>query len=273
MAITQIPTSVTIISSGLKGYLAVSLTNWATSGLSAIAAGSALEIGNAFFITGAETAINATSWSNITTATTAYIELTPAGSAGAQTATAAWNSTAPTWSESKQGWYHSSGSVIRTIASAYKVSPTSQTKKLLYRRRETAIREYGNGTVESYDSGLGAWVATKIIPIGDWDMDSNASLDVAHGCTTKIRAVKVTIRDDADANHYALDYVAVGMDGINHYLSITAGGYFYWDATNIKMTRCAAATETYGKMMAVFDNTNYNATSYNRGWIEIKYEI
>jgi hypothetical protein len=236
MAITQIPTSVTIISSGLKGYLAVSLTNWATSGLSAIAAGSALEIGNAFFITGAETAINASSWTAITTAGTAYLELTPAGTAGAQTVTARWSATDPTWSEAKQGWYHSSSSVIRTIGSAYKVSPTRQMTKTLYtkgRDRKFSIN----------------------ITIGDWNMQGGTSVLIPfYKEITKFYGIDYsTIRKDSDGPGAPISY------------SLEYAGGGSWYINNAGLYLCSFAS-------GIFDNANFNATGYNRGWSSIAYE-
>lgn len=135
MAISQISTSVSILNTGLSGFLGVSLTNYETSALSAIAAGSTVEIGGAFFLCQGETAINASSWTAITTATSAYLALTPSGTAGSQIVTAAWIATAPVWSESKQGWYTSTGSIVRVIGSAYKVSATQQEKKYIFNSR------------------------------------------------------------------------------------------------------------------------------------------
>jgi hypothetical protein len=130
MSAIQISTSVTIINS-LLGINALSLTNFTTSAASSIAAGSKIEIASAFFNFSSDTLPNASSWTAITTATTAYLGLTPSGTAGSQIISASWLSYAPTWSTSKQGWYSSTASNIRVVASAYKAGPTSYSNKSL----------------------------------------------------------------------------------------------------------------------------------------------
>jgi hypothetical protein len=130
VSVVQIPTSVTIISS-LKGFQGISLTNYTTSALSAIASGSVLEVAGAFFHwTGDETP-NASSWTAITTATSPYLQCVPSGSAGTQILTSSWTTSAPTWRTDMQGWYASAGSSTRIIGFAYKVGPTSQEGKEL----------------------------------------------------------------------------------------------------------------------------------------------
>lgn len=123
MAGSQISTSVTIINS-LLGFQAVSLTNMDTSAQSLIAAGSKVEIASAFFTFASNETPNATSWTAVTTGNTAYITLTPAGSAGSQTVTAEYTDTAPTWSTSKQGWYASAASTTRYVGGVTKTSAT-----------------------------------------------------------------------------------------------------------------------------------------------------
>lgn len=92
---------------------------------------------------------------------------------------------------------------------------------------------------------------TKIIDIGDWDMVATSSVNVAHGLTlADIRNVSVVIRHDADTNHYPLDR----DDNTN------VAGNWSANATNITMNRIAGA---------LFDNTNFDSTSFNRGWITI----
>jgi hypothetical protein len=90
---------------------------------------------------------------------------------------------------------------------------------------------------------------TKELDIGDWNMDTTANLNVAHGLGgdwQKIRNICIVIRNDANTTHYDL------MDS----------GVQYWDSTNITMERNAAGT---------FDNANFDSTSYNRGFIYIEY--
>lgn len=132
----QIPTAVTIINSGLIGYQGISLTNFSTSTLSAIAQGSKCEIAGSFFKAAGDENIDASSWAAITTGTTAYIALTPSGTAGSQIVEASYTADAPIWSTSKQGWYSSAGSSIRIIGSVYKDSNTQQSKKVILSPRK-----------------------------------------------------------------------------------------------------------------------------------------
>ncbi len=139
MAFDQIATSVSIISTGLKSYQAISLTNFDTSAESVIAAGSAVEIANAFFLADSDDTPQASTWTAITTANTAYITLTPSGTAGSQIVTSKYSETAPVWSDSKQGWYLTAGSVIRYIGGVTKGSATQYNDAfVLFRRQDAA---------------------------------------------------------------------------------------------------------------------------------------
>jgi len=166
MAGAQIPSSVTILNS-LKGFQGISLTNFATSALSQIAAGSVVEIAGAFFNFPADETINASTWTSITSGNTAYIALVPAGTAGSQTVTAEYTATAPVWRDDMQGWYASAASVSRVIGSVYKVSATAQTRKVLLQPRHSPswddlfLKPVGDnvwrGQIERITSGLGNW--------------------------------------------------------------------------------------------------------------------
>jgi hypothetical protein len=134
----QVPSSVTILNS-LKGFQGISFTNFATSALSQIAAGSVVEIAGAFFNFPADETINASTWTSITSGNTAYIVLVPAGTAGSQTVTAEFTATAPVWRDDNQGWYASAASVSRVIGSVYKVSATAQTNKFYYASQTNTI--------------------------------------------------------------------------------------------------------------------------------------
>jgi hypothetical protein len=153
MAGAQIGTSVTILSSGLKGWQAVSLTNFSGSAVSAIAAGSTVEIAGAFFIFGSEESV--TGFSSISTAATAYVALTPSGTAGSQIVDAAWTSTAPTWSESKQGWYASAASVVRYVGGGVKTGTTALEPKWVLTQEGQNRRSDGGLTVPVNLSVLG----------------------------------------------------------------------------------------------------------------------
>jgi len=87
-------------------------------------------------------------------------------------------------------------------------------------------------------------LATKIIDIGQWDMDATQSVDVPHGLSNKqsIRSVNVFIRDDATNVFNKLDRRS--EDG---YLGQITD-------TNIPLFRTASGT---------WDNVLYDQTSFN----------
>ena len=139
MAGNQIATSVTILNS-LLGYQGISLTNIDSTAEPEIAAGSKIEIASAFFTFASNEAINGTSWSAISTGDTAYIALTPAGTAGSQTVSAAWTSTAPEWSTTKQGWYQTAGSSVRYIGKCEKTGTSAYSRKSILRPEHGELR-------------------------------------------------------------------------------------------------------------------------------------
>lgn len=145
MAGAQISTGVTIISS-LKGYQAISLTNFDTSAATAIASGSVVEIAGAFFTWASDE--TPSGWSAIATTATAFIVLTPAGAAGSQTVSASYTSTAPVWRDDNQGWYATAGSTIRYIGSVEKTSATQYDNKALFFRQNSYVEPaFGGGEV------------------------------------------------------------------------------------------------------------------------------
>ncbi len=97
---------------------------------------------------------------------------------------------------------------------------------------------------------------TKIIEIGDWNMDANTNKDVTHGLEkSKIRRTSYIIRDDNDTFMYAVVYV----DGVG----VSLLGITYINATVIRLTRVLNST---------FDSIDFDSTTYNRGWVTIEYE-
>ena len=82
------------------GYCAITLTEMTTTNVPQIAAGSKIEVGGSLFKFDANETITGTATTGAN-----YIRLVPSGSS----ITAEWTTTAPTWSDSKQGWYDSTG--------------------------------------------------------------------------------------------------------------------------------------------------------------------
>jgi hypothetical protein len=114
-----------------------------------------------------------------------------------------------------------------------------------------------------FDGGIrtktsGPFLKIDVIEIGDWNMDATASVSVAHGigAAEKIRSVSVVIRNDIEGGlRYNLSWMDFG--------SAVQGAVELFDDTSVQLSRLSAGS---------FDNTNFDSTSYNRGWITIVYE-
>lgn len=98
----------------------------------------------------------------------------------------------------------------------------------------------------------------KIIEIGDWNMDTTTSLNVTHGIDhTKIRMITVIIQDD---NSIAI-------------IPLNEGGSETDTAPNGSINIIISSFVTLKRLTGgVFDNTSYDSTPFNRGWITIEYE-
>ena len=126
MAGSQVSKSVAIdwFINAVYGYEAVTIDEYATTASPEVQAGSKIEInGDLYKFTSAEAI---TGWSGISNSTQAYIKFVPSGSS----VTVAYTSTAPTWSDSKQGWYGTGGTANdRYIFAVYKDGSGNYTKK------------------------------------------------------------------------------------------------------------------------------------------------
>jgi len=118
-------------------------------------------------------------------------------------------------------------------------------------------------TVAATDTGEKP-IVRKVIDIGAWNMDTTPSITVAHNLTAaqfdKVRRVDALIQDDAEVNRSPL----------NTFFDQSAiqGGVELIDATNVSMERLTGG---------LFDSVSYNDVSgvpaFNRGWINIEYEL
>ena len=117
----------------------------------------------------------------------------------------------------------------------------------------------GAGTALSVDGIVEAnsdELKVKIVEIGTWNMDTTASVDIAHGLTKgKIRTIGAVIRSDDDNETYPVSYG--GTDGVG------AGSEFV-STTIIRLTRVTGGS---------FDNNSFDimGDDGNRGWITIWY--
>ena len=118
---------------------------------------------------------------------------------------------------------------------------------------EYAIGLFANGLIDTENN---VRLSTKVIEIGDWDMDANAQLNLTvpgwdFAEYKKIRSMSVIIRDDTDSYYRNL---------------LEAGHYIFPNivSADIRLNRDNAG---------LFDSTSYDSTSYNRGWVYITYEV
>ncbi len=233
MSFSQIPTSVSIISSGLKSYQAISLTNFVASAESLIASGSAVEVVNAFFLADSNITPNASSWTAVGTGNTAYIVVTPSGSAGVQILSAAYTDVDPTWILSKAGWYASAASLTRYVGGVFK----------------DATASYANAFVMPTQQADQIMI-TKSVEIGVWDMQGTPNLTVDLAITkNKIVEIGVMIFGDTTTSNVPLDYTGTGS---------AAAGYF-----SITNNRELIMARVSGRL---FDSASFNGAA-NRGWI------
>jgi hypothetical protein len=110
------------------------------------------------------------------------------------------------------------------------------------------------------ETGSSVTIKTKVIEIGDWNMDATEQLTVLHGLDeTKIRGVvDVVIRHDTTLNTDSLKYYP------DFEYSQSDGNY-----TLVQNTGYIVLQRRTG---GHFDSASYDATSFNRGWITFLYE-
>lgn len=93
------------------------------------------------------------------------------------------------------------------------------------------------------------------IDIGDWNMDSTLFVVVPHGLDeAKIRSVSALIRSD-DLGGGTVQSHMLSDDAGSEASFTTAVGQIFLQRTNA----------------GIFDNTGFDSTPYNRGWIIIQY--
>ena len=136
------------------------------------------------------------------------------------------------------------------------------------------VTEGGIGVEKSVFAGLtgtfnggskrgaaGTVLLEKIIPIGDWNMDSTVFVPIAHGLGAsykKIRAIDAIIRNDADDRYQSIYRIEDFGDPL-----LVNGGIASWTSINIELIR---------RTGGFFDTPDFDSTSYNRGWVYILYE-
>ncbi len=91
---------------------------------------------------------------------------------------------------------------------------------------------------------------TKVLDIGDWNMDATGFVAIAHGLTlSTIRGISLIIRDDTDSAYF-FNVKSTGISLID------------FDATFVSLTRATGGD---------FDSTVFDAIGFSRGWVTIQY--
>ena len=159
---------------------------------------------------------------------------------------------------------HSQGVVAADFAKLHAVTSTAAELSELHSQGAVAddfaklhAITASSAEINASSVGIGVTISRqKIVEIGDWNMDSTSSVQVAHGLTqSKIRGIRALIRSDDDATVRDFNALSAGVSGAwTQYIAATA--------TKISLSRAEGSH---------FDNTSYDSTSFNRGWMIIDY--
>tara|TARA_R110002074_G_scaffold258028_1_gene430491 strand:+ start:66 stop:560 length:495 start_codon:yes stop_codon:yes gene_type:complete len=100
------------------------------------------------------------------------------------------------------------------------------------------------------------------VEMGDWNMDSTGFIKVNHGLNYSdtwkgTRQVEFTVRNDADTTYY--------VDGAFSSQAMLADDIAVSGVTSKKVVMIR-------REGASFDSSDFDSTSYNRGWVTVWYE-
>ncbi len=237
-----------------RGFMRVSLTEFATTAASLVGTGSVFELAGSIYNNTTEASIALATGTASANVAVYYVAIP---SAGGTTCTFTMDSVAPTWVDAKQGYYASAASTSRYLGGSSIGTAATYYNKFIY----TPDMVFGYLLPQTETRPI----LKKILEIGDWNMyitggGSGASTkDVAHGIADykKIRTVFVIIRDDSDDLYLPL------QRGVNPTDTTLSGFLHSWNSANVVLNVLIGGG---------FDITLYNSTSYNRGWVTIEYE-
>lgn len=219
-----------------KGYHQLTLTNYDNTTVPAIAAGSATEVNGALYKFDSEEAISTTD--PVTSATvadgTVYVCIVP----GTTTCTAAFTATAPTWSDSKQGWYGTGGQANYRYAEfiCHKSSTSYYGKTRMF---------MNNGDVFYYAAD-----ATERTTTATTQTDENnlsVTIPLKKGCLYDIYFILETYRTgSASSSGYIYNNLTTmpsSITFINH--RKYDGNIFYGGSSSVQKIICPASYEKY----------------------------
>lgn len=245
-------TMMNTINKAYKGMAEISITNYDGTGAPDVKVGSVFENNGALFIVDTSD-ITPTGYAGIANSTTFYIYYDEDPGAFI------FSSTAPSWNDALQGWYNAND---RAFFSMFKDSGGTlyENKNLLLTQNNLEISNNLtlNGGIDAGNSGV--YFKTKVLEIGDWNMDTTVSVTLVHGVgdVEKIRSIGVIIRPDT------------GIGGLGYLSTVTAGtSTIQGGISSITDTQITLGRLTGG----LFDGASFNATSYNRGWVTLTYEV
>lgn len=129
-----------------------------------------------------------------------------------------------------------------------------------------------NAAIDDINDNQIKW---KVINIGDWNMDTTDIITIdltTYGISdkNKVRSISVMIRSDPDASFNILAGSPYPLNQWAHVGSdfITQGSFGTIDFTGISnqlnLDRLPGGS-------SLFDNSDFDATSFNRGWVTIGY--
>ena len=99
----------------------------------------------------------------------------------------------------------------------------------------------------------------KTIAIGSWNMNSTASVDIAHGLTAaNIRSITGQIRNDSNNTYYPITPGDGGGTSQRAYIE-------YHDGTNVRIGR--NGTALFGT------NAEFDGTGFSRGFLTVEYIV
>jgi hypothetical protein len=120
---------------------------------------------------------------------------------------------------------------------------------------EADMRQFGKDIADSlFNVSTSGALTFKTIEIGDWNMDSTEFIGPIDSglfgvnLVTALRTINIIIRDDFGT---VFDLYTNG-----------AGGMRFADSVDLYLRRVTGG---------LFDNSDFDSTSYNRGWITIGY--
>lgn len=148
------------------GFSAIELTEWNTSTVPKIAAGSKVEVNGALYKFDADETITGSPSDGLV-----YIKVVPSG----DSITAEFTNTAPTWRNDLHGYYESAVSVNRYVATVQKAT-SSYTRKRVYAWRYLQPMQYE--TLHAHASWSGAPSGNDIIKTFTFSFEVAAVLSI-----------------------------------------------------------------------------------------------